>query len=70
MNIQTALLTLEILARHFGSSHPEKFSPSAAISVECVSHPSLPVVSSAVISFATHCAEMGALALPQVFPSL
>jgi hypothetical protein len=58
VNIQTALLSLEILARYFSGAHPDTFAPSLSLLPLCMRHKSIYVVSSAVIAFATHCAEM------------
>jgi hypothetical protein len=64
INIQTALLSLEILARHFGFTHSDHFIDSLQIVAQCTTHSSVHVASSAVISFATHCAELRAKSLP------
>eukprot|EP01113_Clastostelium_recurvatum_P050026 TRINITY_DN937_c0_g1_i3.p1 TRINITY_DN937_c0_g1~~TRINITY_DN937_c0_g1_i3.p1 ORF type:complete len:1762 (-),score=318.92 TRINITY_DN937_c0_g1_i3:233-5518(-) len=73
VNQQTALLSLEILARNFASSHPASFSEHIPALMHAMSSPSVQVVASSLISLATFCAELGPHVLPYLpsfFPRL
>eukprot|EP01087_Luapelamoeba_hula_P012601 TRINITY_DN3518_c1_g1_i1.p1 TRINITY_DN3518_c1_g1~~TRINITY_DN3518_c1_g1_i1.p1 ORF type:complete len:2391 (+),score=459.57 TRINITY_DN3518_c1_g1_i1:152-7324(+) len=63
---QMALSSLIILCRHFGKSQPKTFLTSAQVSVRALAHPSCAVVSSALVSVATHATELGPLVVPMI----
>ncbi|KAF2077564.1 hypothetical protein CYY_001105 [Polysphondylium violaceum] len=72
-NKQTALLSFEILARNFATSHPSKFLSQIPIIIKSMGHSSHQVVSSSLICIATLCSELQSKTIPyipQFFPLL
>lgn len=70
---QTALLTLEILARSLAGRHPDAFEPLLARAVAALHDPDDDVVASAQLCVATLVAEIGPLAVPHLadfFPAM
>ena len=70
---QTALLTLEILARSLASRYPDAFEPLLGSAVEALDDPDDNVVSSALLCVATFVSELRAMSvahLPRFMPAV
>ena len=63
---QTALLTLEILARSLASQHPDEFEPLLGSAVNALHDEDENVVSSAQLCVATLVSEIGPLSVPHL----
>jgi len=60
VNRQMALLSLEILCRSFGDTHPVPFvQVSLDAIIRSINHTDLTVVSSALVAFASHAKQLG-----------
>jgi len=73
VNQQTALYSLEILARHFGSQMPEAFLAILPSVMECLDSEDEQIQASAVICVATNCISVGVNVLahlPVFFPKI
>jgi len=73
VNQQTALYSLEILARHFGAEAPDCFLEILPSVINCLETDDDQVKASAIICIATNCISLGAniLAhLPKFFPKI
>ena len=66
VNVQSALLGVEILARHFAAGHPAAFENTILYAMPCLFHRSLPVVCSAIVYLSTLCAELRARMIPYI----
>eukprot|EP01117_Protostelium_nocturnum_P019681 TRINITY_DN8596_c0_g1_i2.p1 TRINITY_DN8596_c0_g1~~TRINITY_DN8596_c0_g1_i2.p1 ORF type:complete len:2097 (-),score=492.91 TRINITY_DN8596_c0_g1_i2:36-6326(-) len=64
---QSAILSLEILARNFGKSHQKQFAALIPSLIRgALNHPNIQVVSSAAICLASISSEVGSIAFPHL----
>jgi len=66
VNKQSALLSIEILARNFAKTESDPFVKTLPAITKCIQHPNSQVIASALLCLASVCGELQALAVPSI----